>query len=171
VISALRKTIQALIDAVVTLTTEVSNLTAVLKKALAPNGPVKAILTVKGSFMPVTITIDTTNETATLSYVDRVGDPDDAPAGLIPNFASDNAALTVGAPTTAADPTTGKQVVTVALTPASVGVANVSVAPTDANGAAILEPDGVTPIPAPSPVQVTVDPGAPAGARLTTSPA
>ena len=47
------------------------------------------------------------------------------------------------------------------------GTANLSVAATDANGNALLGPDGVTPIPAPDPVVVTVSPGAPAAEVFT----
>ena len=40
-------------------------------------------------------------------------------------------------------------------------------AATDASGNPLLGPDGVTPIPAPAPVVVTVNPGAPAAEVFT----
>jgi hypothetical protein len=47
------------------------------------------------------------------------------------------------------------------------GTSSLSVGVTDANGNPLLGPDGVTPIPAPAPVVVTVNPGAPAAEVFT----
>ena len=110
------------------------------------------------------ISVDTTNEIAVLSFVDDKGDTDAvAPAGLTVVFTSDNPAALAVAPD-ATNPLQGD------LTPGVEGVANLSVALTDANGnSPPLEADGVTPWAVPDPVAVTVTPGAATGAVLSVS--
>lgn len=108
--------------------------------------------------MPGTITVDTTNETATLTFVDDKGNETPAPAGATVTFASSdpNVATVASDP---ANPTVG------AITPVGVGSADISVT---VDGA--MEADGVTPIPSPDAVTLTVDPGAAAGERLSVGP-
>jgi len=129
-----------------------------------PGRAVAASMFVKGdpSAMDVTFTVDTTDGTATLQFVDDKGDTDaTAPDGLTAAYSSDNpAAATVTNDTT--NPLQGD------ITVVGEGVANISVALTDANGnSPPLEADGVTPWPTIDPVQVTVDPGAAVGAQLS----
>lgn len=109
---------------------------------------------------PVSITVDTVNEQATVVWVDDHGDTNAAaPAGAVVAFASDNpAALTV-------DAATGK------LTVVGEGVANVSLTITNPDGSPFLEADGVTPFPVDAPVAVTVNPGAAVGDQLSVGPA
>lgn len=127
--------------------------------AILQLGPAKkAILKIGGSRMPGQIDVDTTNETATLSFVDDKGNDTPAPASATVTFSSDNPA-----------------VATVASDPANPLVADISpVAPGDCNIAVTvdgaMEPDGTTPIPSPDPVALHVDPGAAAGERLSVGP-
>jgi len=107
--------------------------------------------------MPGAITVDTVNETVTVSFEDDKGNATAAPAGATVTFASDNAA----AATVAADPSNPLQG---DITPVAVGVANVSAALVGA-----LESDGVTAIPDPAPVAVTVSAGAANQAALVLS--
>ena len=107
--------------------------------------------------MPGAITVDTTNETALVSFVDDKGDATAAPAGATASFTSDNPA----AATVAADATNPLQA---DISPVGLGVANISVALTGA-----LEADGVTPIPDPAAVAVTVSAGPAAGASFVLS--
>lgn len=109
--------------------------------------------------MPGTIDVDTTNETATLSFVDDKGNETPAPAGATVTFASSDAAVATVA-SDPANPLVGN------ITPVAPGTAQVSVT---VDGA--MEPDGTTPIASPDPVTLTVNPGAPAGERLTVGPA
>lgn len=111
---------------------------------------VTASLTIEpiGDTMPGSITIDTTNETAVLTFEDKIGDPTAAPTGATVVFASDNTAVA----TVAADAANPFQA---DVTPVGLGTANISAALTGA-----LEPDGVTAIPNPAPVAVTVSAGA-----------
>jgi hypothetical protein len=53
------------------------------------------------------------------------------------------------------------------LTAVAQGTANLSVTSVDANGAALVGPDGVTAIPDPAPVAVTVNPGAAASEQFS----
>jgi hypothetical protein len=133
------------------------NLTITLvQPAPVPSQPTHATLTVKGSQMPGQITVDTTNETATIDFVDDHGDVAAAPAGAVVAFTSDNPAVaTIAADS--ANPLQGD------VTPVSVGTANLSATITGA-----FEPDGVTPFTVAS-VAVTVSAGAAAGADLVLS--
>jgi hypothetical protein len=114
-------------------------------------------LSSEGENMPGTITIDTTNETALVSFVDDHGDPTAAPAGVVATFASDNEAVA----TVAADANNPLQA---DITPTGLGTANISCA---FNGTA-LEANG-SPIADPASVAVTVVAGPAAGAEFVLS--
>lgn len=107
--------------------------------------------------MPGTIDVDTTNETVTLTFVDDKGNETPAPAGATVTFSSSdpNVATVESDP---ANPNVG------AITPVGPGNADINVT---VDGA--MEADGVTPIPNPDAVTLTVDPGQAAGERLTLS--
>jgi hypothetical protein len=129
------------------------------KRQVAPpnsNQAVKAQLSLGGK-MAGQITVDTTNETATVEFVDDKGDTNAAPpAGAVITFTSDNEAVaTVAA--SAANPLVGD------VTPVGEGTANIGATIADASGNPIFEPnpDG-TPSTTPftvTPDQVTVGPG------------
>lgn len=102
--------------------------------------------------MPGTITVDTTDESATLAFVDDKGNETPAPAEAVVNFSSSN-------PDVATIDSGGS------ITPVGVGETQIAVT---VDGA--MEPDGVTPIPNPDPITLTVDPGAAVGERLTVGP-
>jgi hypothetical protein len=108
--------------------------------------------------MPGAITIDTTDETATVGFVDDHGDPAAEPAGAVFAFASDNEAVATVA-VDAANPLQAD------ITPVGLGTANISAT---SNGTA-LEADGTTPIPDPASVAVTVSAGAAAGESFVLS--
>ena len=127
-----------------------------VEPAPTPSQPTHATLTVKGSQMPGQITVDTTNETATIDFVDDHGDVTAAPAGAAVAFTSDNPAVA----TIAADTTNALQG---DVTPVSVGTANLGATITGA-----FEPDGVTPFTVAS-VAVTVAAGPASGAALVLS--
>jgi hypothetical protein len=136
---------------------ELGPIKAKIKRLPRPLGPVTAILTIGGSIMPGTITVDTTNEQAAVNYVDDKGDTDaPAPEGAVVTYVSDNPAVAT------VDPTSGK------VAPVAEGTANISATIADAAGQPILEPDGVTPFSV-QPVAVTVGPGAAVGAGLSLS--
>ena len=112
--------------------------------------------------MPGSITVDTTNETATVHFVDDKGDTDAAaPEGIVVTFASDTPTVA----TIAADPANPLQG---NITPVAEGTANISVTFTNADGTPFLEPDGTTPFTA-QPVALTVTAGAAVGADLSLS--
>jgi hypothetical protein len=125
-----------------------------------PRRAIKAILTI-GERMPGSITVDTTNETAVVDFVDDHGNVTSAPAGAVVTFSSDNTAVA----TIATDPTNPLQG---DVTPVAPGTANIGATIADASGNPILEPDGVTPFAVTS-VAVTVSPGPAAGADLVLS--
>jgi hypothetical protein len=101
------------------------------------------------------ITVDTDNATATVAFEDDHGDPTSPPAGASVSFSSDTpSVLTIE--TDANNPWQGD------ITPVSEGTANISAT---LSGAFLA--DGVTPIPNPSPVAVTVGAGPAAEATLT----
>ena len=113
------------------------------------------------------ITVDSANAVAILSFTDDHGDAVAPPAGALATATSDNpAVLTVGASVAGAD-ANGIANIQFPLSEVAEGVANLSVDATDANGSPLLGPDGVTPIPAPAPVAVTVNPGAAADEVFT----
>lgn len=112
--------------------------------------------------MPGQITVDTTNETVLLEWVDDHGDTDAAaPAGAVVAFTSDNE----GVVTIASDPTNPLQG---DITTVAEGDANIGASITDQAGNPILEPDGTTPF-AVNPVAVHVSAGAAVGADLVLS--
>ena len=131
---------------------------------------VRAVLTLsnQGDQMPGTITVDTTNETVTLGFVDDKGDTNAAPpvaasgASLVVTFASDNTAVA----TVAVDASSS---VVGDITPVAEGTANISATLAYTDGSPVLEADGVTAFPAPAAVAVTVGPGAAVGDALTLS--
>ena len=105
-----------------------------------------------------TLTVDTTNGTATIGFEDDKGDPTAAPAGASATFESDTpTVLTIA--TDANNPLQGDIAVV------GEGTANIS-----ATLAGALEADGVTPIPNPAPVSVTVGPGPADQAVITVNP-
>lgn len=108
------------------------------------------------------ITIDTSNETALVEFIDDHGDTNaPAPAGAVVTFTSDNEAVATVA-TDATNPLQGD------VTPVAEGTANIGATIADASGNPILEPDGVTPFTVAS-VAVTVGPGAADSATLVLS--
>ena len=113
------------------------------------------------------LTVDSVNAVAVLSFTDDHSDAVAPPAGaLAVATSSDTAVLTVGAAVAGAD-------ATVSRTCSSRWPRSPRAPPrcpsttTDADGSPLLGPDGVTPIPAPDPVVVTVTPGAPAAEVFT----
>ena len=121
--------------------------------------PARMSLAIEGETMP--LTVDSVNAVAVLAFEDDHGDPVPAPAGALAT-----AVLTVGAAVAGTD-ANGNATITFPLTEVAEGTSSLSVAATDANGNPLLGPDGVTPIPAPAPVDVTVSPGAPAAEVFT----
>lgn len=123
----------------------------------------RAILTIQptsGGIMPGAITVDTTNETATVEFVDDKGDVATAPVGVTVLVTSSDPSLTVGTP----DPSTPN---TFPLVPTIVGSADVSATFTNADGTPAIEPNG-TPFSVTS-TTVTIAAGAAAGASLVLS--
>jgi hypothetical protein len=130
-----------------------------------------------GMFFTITIegdtemplTVDSANAVAILSFTDDHGDAVAPPAGaLAVATSSDTAVLTVGAGVAGAD-ANGVANIQFPLTGVAEGSSTLSVTATAADGSPLLGPDGVTPIPAPEPVAVTVSPGA-AAAEVFTVP-
>jgi hypothetical protein len=143
------------------------DLTVTVVEPTPPPPPVatsaRIIVTPTGGKMPGQITVDTTNETATLEWLDDKGDtnaaaPSNASGAAVVTFTSDNAAVaTVG---------TGNPA---AVTPVAEGTANIGATIAYPDGTAVLEADGVTPFPTPATVAVTVGPGAAVGDALVLS--
>jgi hypothetical protein len=127
----------------------------------APPARMLLAIAIEGdSEMP--LTIDSANAVAVLSFEDRDADPVAPPAGVLAAVtSSDTAVLTVGAPVPGAD-ANGIANIQFPLTEVAAGTSTLTVTATAADGTALLGPDGVTPIPVPAPVVVTVSPGAPA---------
>lgn len=130
--------------------------------------PARMFLTITFEGDPeMPLTVDSTNAVAILSFTDDHGDAVAPPAGALATATSDTpAVLTVGAAVAGAD-ANGVANIQFPLTEVAEGTASLSVTATDANGNPLLGPDGVTPIPAPAPVVVTVNPGAPAAEVFT----
>lgn len=108
---------------------------------------------------PGAITVDTDNETATLAFEDDHNDVVDAPASasgaaLAVTWASDNPAVA-----TVANDATNPLVGDITPVSASDVPVNISATVEYADGTPVLEADGVTPIPAPASVAVTVGVG------------
>jgi hypothetical protein len=114
--------------------------------------------------MPTIVTVDTTNETITLGFTDRIPEPTAPPANLgAVSFTSDNPAIA----TVAVDP---NNPLVGDITPTGAGVVNLGIGPlVDTAGAPLLEADG-TAFPQPDAQQLTVNPGAAVGDRLTLAP-
>lgn len=150
----------------------VVNFSLIFKRPVeVPNEAVSAILVLTdstgGSNLPGQITVDTTNETATVAFVDDKGDTNAAapvsPDGgaIVVTFTSDNeAVLTIA--TDGTNPLQGD------VTAVAEGTANVGATIADDQGNPVLEPDGVTPFAVDS-VAVTVGPGEAEGAALVLS--
>lgn len=127
--------------------------------------PARMKFAIEGDAMP--LTVDSVNAVAVFSFEDDHEEAVAPPDGTLATAASDNTAvLTVGAAVAGAD-ANGVPNIQFPLTEVAEGTANLSVTATDANGNPLLGPDGVTPIPAPAPVAVTVNPGAPAAEVFT----
>jgi hypothetical protein len=126
-----------------------------LQPDVVPTGAaVQAALQI-GAVMPGQITVDTTNEVATVGFFDDKGDVATAPDGATAAFASDNEAVATITP----DPSNP---LSASVTPVAEGTATISV---DISGAD--DPEG-NPFTVES-VVVTVSPGAAAEAGLTLS--
>jgi hypothetical protein len=122
-------------------------------------------LTIKGDTMP--LTVDSVNAVAVLSFEDDHNDAVAPPVGaLAVATSSDTAVMTAGAAVAGTD-ANGVANLQFPLSEVSAGTSTLSVTATDASGNPLLGPDGVTPIPAPAPVAVTVNPGAPAAEVFT----
>jgi hypothetical protein len=107
------------------------------------------------------LTIDSVNSVAILSFEDRDEEAVAPPAGVLATVtSSDTAVLTAGAAVPGTD-ASGVANIQFPLTEVIAGTSTLTVTTTDASGNPLLGPDGVTPIPAPAPVVVTVNPGAP----------
>ena len=129
--------------------------------------PARMFLTIEGDSEEMPLTVDSVNAVAILSFEDDHGDAVAPPAGALATAtSSDTAVLTVGAAVAGAD-ANGVANIQFPLAEVAAGTSSLSVVATDANGSPLLGPDGVTPIPAPAPVVVTVNPGAPAAEVFT----
>jgi hypothetical protein len=126
--------------------------------ALLQLGPARrAVLKIGGSRMPGSIDVDTTDETATVTFVDSHGNETTAPAEVEVTFSSDNESVAT-AEADAANPLVAN------IVPVAPGDANISVhieGDLDAEGNDIPDPD---------PVALHVDPGKPVGERLSVGP-
>jgi hypothetical protein len=120
-----------------------------------------AVLTLnKGETMPGQINVDTKNETVTLGFLDDKNNANAAaPAGVVVTFISDNPAVA----SVAASATSPLQADVTVVTE---GTANLGATLANADGTPVLEADGVTAFPVPTPVTVTVSAGAAVGAAL-----
>jgi hypothetical protein len=130
--------------------------------------PARMFLTIATEGEPeMPLTVDSVNAVAILSFEDDHQDAVAPPAGALATAtSSDTAVLTVGAAVAGAD-ANGIANIQFPLTEVAEGTSSLSVTATDANGNPLLGPDGVTAIPAPAPVVVTVNPGAPAAEVFT----
>lgn len=118
---------------------------------------VSARITFRGETMPGQITVDTTDETVSIEWLDDKGDTDAAePDGAVVTFTSDNEAV-------ATVDDAGK------ITAVGEGVANIGASLTGSDGNPLLEADGTTPFAQPSPVAVTVSAGEAVGDALSLS--
>jgi len=112
------------------------------------------------------LTVDSQNAVAVLSFADDHGDTVPPPSGATATAtSSDTSILTVGAGAPGTD-ANGQPAITFPLTEVAAGTSTLSVHATAADGSPLLGPDGSTPIPDPDPIQVQVNPGAPAAERF-----
>jgi hypothetical protein len=128
--------------------------------------PARMLFTItEGEAMP--LTVDSVNAVAVLSFEDDHKDAVAPPAGALATAtSSDTAVLTVGAAVAGAD-ANGVANIQFPLAEVAAGTSTLTVTATAADGSPLLGPDGVTPIPAPAPVVVTVNPCAPAAEVFT----
>lgn len=113
------------------------------------------------------LTVDSVNAVAILSFTDDHGDAVAPPAGALATAtSSDTTILTVGDAVAGVD-ANGVANIQFSLAEVAEGTSTLSVTATDASSNPLLGPDGVTPIPDPAPVVVTVNPGAPAAEVFT----
>jgi hypothetical protein len=128
--------------------------------------PARMVLAIEGD-QAMPLTVDSANAVAILAFTDDHGDAVAPPAGTLATATSDTpAVMTVGAAVPGVDANNVPNI-QFPLTEVTAGTATLSAAATDPNGNPLLGPDGVTPIPAPAPVLVTVNPGAPADEVFT----
>lgn len=137
------------------------------KPAKQPAVKAVIVITSKGAQMPGQITVDTTNETVSLAFVDDKGDTDaTAPVAasgspLAATYASsDESVVTVDNDT--ANPLEGD------ITVVGEGTADISVELAYEDGTPVQEADG-SDFPVPAPVTVTVSAGEAVGASLVLS--
>jgi hypothetical protein len=122
----------------------------------------------QGANMPGQITVDTTNETAVVEFLDDHGDTNAAApvaasgSPLVVTFSSDTPTVATIA-TDSSNPLQGD------VTPVGEGTANLSATLAYEDGSPVLEADGVTPFPQPGAVAVTVSAGAAVGDALSLS--
>jgi hypothetical protein len=129
--------------------------------------PARMLFTITEGDPAMPLTVDSVNAVAVLSFEDDHGDAVAPPAGALATAtSSDTAVLTVGAAVAGAD-ANGVANIQFPLAEVAAGTSTLSVTATAADGSPLLGPDGVTPIPAPEPVVVTVNPGAPAAEVFT----
>ena len=129
--------------------------------------PARMLFTINEGDTEMPLTVDSANAVAILAFEDDHGDPVAPPAGALATAtSSDTAVMTVGAAVAGAD-ANGIPNIQFPLAEVAEGTSTLSVAATAADGTPLLGPDGVTPIPAPAPVVVTVNPGAPAAEVFT----
>jgi hypothetical protein len=127
--------------------------------------PAAMFLTIKGD--PMSLSIDSVNSVAVFGFEDRDQEAVAPPAGTLAVATSDNTAVMTVSAAVAGTDANGVPNIQFPLTEVSAGTSTLSVTATDASGNPLLGPDGVTPIPAPAPVVVTVNPGAPAAEVFT----
>jgi hypothetical protein len=123
-------------------------------------------ITIEGD-QEMPLTVDSANAVAILSFTDDHGDAVAPPDGAAATAtSSDTSVMTVGAGTPGTD-ASGVANIQFPLTEVSAGTSTLSVTAAGTDGGPLLGPDGVTPIPAPDPVTVTVSPGAAADEVFT----
>jgi hypothetical protein len=114
------------------------------------------------------LTVDSVNSVAVLLFTDRDNDPVAPPAGTVATATSSaTTIMTVGAGVPGTDAASGVATIEFPLAEVAAGTSTLSVTTADASGNPLLGPDGVTPIPVPDPVVVTVNPGAAAAEKFT----
>jgi hypothetical protein len=143
-----------------------ANLAEFLTDWLAANTEPQAVTAHLARGEPVALTVDSTNQTLTLTFDDDHGDPTAAPpgdgSGIAVTFASDaTSVVDVGAATATADGFTAP------LTIGTEGTANLSATVANTSGAPLTDADGTTAFVQPTPLNVTVAPGQTVSATLS----
>jgi hypothetical protein len=130
------------------------------------------MITTRGQIQMTTFSVDTTDGTANLQFVDDHGDPtagpNDSVTGqpVVPEVSSDTTSVVTVGPTTSAPSGVGGAF-TAPLTMVAEGVANISVEPlTNSDGSPVVDSAG-NPFTLPAPVEVTVTAGEAAGLTMT----